>query len=248
MGRPERQRDTLNLAQLLPSLITILGLCAGLSAIRYVFVERFEIAVMLIIFAALIDGLDGLLARRLEATSTMGAELDTLSDFVNFGVAPGLLVFQYALVDLRGLGWVFVLVYVICCCLRLARFNVNRDRPTPGRAHFIGVPAPAGALLAMLPVYLGIEGAFAPSELPLPVAIYLGVVGFLMVSRLPTFSPKSFRVRREHAIWVLLGTAIVVGLMLTRLWLFMIVADLIYLVALAIGAGRRTARRARETS
>lgn len=247
MTSHERERDTLNLAQLLPSLITILGLCAGLSAIRFTIAERFEVAVMLILFAALIDGLDGLLARRLAATSTMGAELDSLSDFVNFGVAPSVLVFQFALTDLRGIGWVFALLFAICCCLRLARFNVSRDAPPPaGRQHFVGVPAPAGALLGMLPVFATFEGWIEAADMPLVVAAYLGLVGLLMISRLPTFSPKSIRVPRERAIWVLIATAILAGLLLTRLWLFMMVADLIYLGGLVLVAVQTLRGRRRE--
>ena len=239
MGRPERQRETLHFVQLLPSLITIVGLCAGLSSIRYVFADRYDLAAALIIFAAAIDGLDGLLARRLDAATRMGAELDTLSDFLNFGVAPGLLVFQFALADLRGLGWAAVLVYVICCCLRLARFNVGRqDAPPLGRPHFVGVPAPGGALLAMLPVFLSMDGLpfFAGSSVA--VSLYLSLIGLLMVSRVPTFSLKALRFRREHAVWLLAGAALLVGLALVRLWLIAALADVAYFGVLVVNLAR----------
>lgn len=247
MSRPERQRETLHVIQLLPSLITILGLCAGLSSIRYLFADRYDLAAALIIVAAAIDGLDGLLARRLDAASRMGAELDTLSDFVNFGVAPGLLIFQFALTDLRGLGWAAVLVFAICCCLRLARFNVGRHEPPPlGRPHFIGVPAPAGALLAMLPVFLAMEGLTFFAESSMAVALHLGFVGLLMVSRIPTFSLKSLRFRREHAAWLLVGAALLVGLMLVRFWLIAALADVAYLVVLARSMVRHSRTRRTE--
>ena len=131
----------------MPNLVTILGLCAGLTALRFAFAGRFEPAAALIVFAALIDGFDGLLARRLDAASPFGAELDSLADFFNFGVAPAFLVYQLALTGAPDLGWTAALVFAVCACLRLARFNVSRDVPVTGRAHFVGVPAPAGALL-----------------------------------------------------------------------------------------------------
>lgn len=244
MSRHERQRETLHLLQLLPSLLTIVGLCAGLTSIRYAFAERYDVAAALIILAALIDGVDGLLARRLDAASEMGAELDSLSDFLNFGVAPGLLVYQFALTDLRGVGWAAVLVYVICCCLRLARFNVGRqDPPTLGRGIFIGVPAPGGALLAMLPVFLAMEGLTFFADAPLAVALHLGLVGLLMASRIQTFSLKSLRFRREHAVWLLAGAALLVGLVSVRLWLVVALADVAYLVVLLVSVVRH--RRAR---
>ncbi len=241
-----RPRRSLPFLHLMPNLVTIIGLSAGLTSIRYAIAERFDIAAALILFAALIDGLDGLLARRLNAASGFGAELDSLSDFVSFGVAPAVLVYLMALQGLAGLGWVFVLVFAICCCLRLARFNINRDVPPPPgtRAHFTGVPAPAGAGLALLPVFLGLEGLVAPAAYPLPVALYIGIVGALMISRLPTPSPKGLRISRDRVGIVLVGAAIVVGLMFTRFWLLMILGVVAYWAVLiraaAIDRRRRT--------
>ncbi|MBM9595800.1 CDP-alcohol phosphatidyltransferase family protein [Roseitranquillus sediminis] len=247
MPRADGERDTLPFLQLLPSIVTLVGLCASLTAIRFVFAERFELAALLIIFAALIDGVDGLLARRLDATSSFGAELDSLSDFVNFGVAPGLLVYQFALTDTRGFGWAFVLIYVICCCLRLARFNVNRDvPPADGRAHFTGVPAPAGAMLGLLPVFLSLAEVVEMRDLPALVAAWVGLVGILMISRLRTFSPKSLRIPRDKAIWVLIGAVAIIGLMFTRFWLLMAVADAIYAAILAASVARLRRRRTKD--
>lgn len=246
MARLDRNAKTLPFLHLLPNLVTVLGLCAGLTSIRLVFSEHYELAAILIVFAALVDGLDGLLARKLKATSSFGAELDSLSDFLNFGVAPGLLVFQFALVDARGLGWVFVLVFAICCCLRLARFNVNRDSPALGaRPRFVGVPAPAGALLALFPVFLSFEGVIDARAVPLAVALHLGLVGALMISKLPTLSLKSVRISRDKAGWILMGAALAVGVALTNLWLLLILADAAYAAILlrtviAAGLRRRT--------
>lgn len=232
-----QRRAPLLLPQLLPSLVTIIGLCAGLTAIRFAFAGHFAASAALILFAAVIDGLDGLLARRLGSASPFGAELDSLCDFVDFGVAPGFLVYQMALTDARDIGWALVLVYTVCCCLRLARFNVNRDAPTTGATpRFVGVPAPAGAMLALLPVFLTVDGALDAADFPLVVALWLGIVGLLMVSRLPTFSPKSLRIPRDRVRWLLVGTAIVVGLALTRFWLTMIIAVFAYIASLAHSA------------
>ena len=205
---------------LLPNLVTILGLCAGLTSIRFTLDERFDWAAGLIVFAALIDGLDGLLARRLNATSPMGAELDSLSDFVCFGVAPGLLMYHFSVQALNGAGWSAVLVFIICCCLRLARFNVARDDPPPvGRAHFLGVPAPAGALLALLPVFAALGGLVDLSVLPVLMALWLVLIGGLMISRLRTISIKNLRVRRDLAGFMLLALALLVGVLFTQFWL-----------------------------
>jgi CDP-diacylglycerol---serine O-phosphatidyltransferase len=231
-----RQGKSLPFLHLLPNLVTILGLCAGLTSIRFAFDGRFEIAALLVIFCALIDGLDGLLARKLKAASSFGAELDSLSDFINFGVAPALLVFFFALTELPGFGWIFALLFAICCCLRLARFNVNRDAPPPpGRAHFTGVPAPAGALLALLPLYLTLEGVIDAAAWPITVSIYLGAVACLMVSHIPTLSPKGLRISRDHVPFVLIGTTVAIGMIFTRFWLLMVLLVLAYIAAVVHG-------------
>ncbi|TVP71558.1 MAG: CDP-diacylglycerol--serine O-phosphatidyltransferase [Rhodobacteraceae bacterium] len=239
-------RDRLPLLQLVPNLVTILGMCAGLSAIRFTFDERFELAAALIIFAAIMDGFDGMLARKLNAASSFGAELDSFADFVSFGVAPGFLVFGYALSGpMAGLGWIFVLIFAVCGCLRLARFNISRAAPDDAPArHFVGVPAPAGAMLGLLPVFLGLSGLVDPARAPIVVALYLAGVGLLMVSRLPTPSLKGIRIARENAVWVLVGMSAFAGLLVMRTWATLVMADLIYLGVLAYVALRsRTAQR-----
>ncbi|MCE6950507.1 CDP-diacylglycerol--serine O-phosphatidyltransferase [Cereibacter sphaeroides] len=234
-----RDERTLPLLMLLPNLVTITGLCAGLTAIRFIMVGRFDIAAMLIIFAAAIDGLDGLIARRLNAQSEFGAELDSLSDFLNFGVAPGLLVYQYALAGTYSTNWVFVLVYTLCGCLRLARFNVNRDQPLPpgAKPHFTGVPAPGGALLALLPIFMSLQGLVDASAFPMAYGVYLALVGLLMTSRIPTISPKAMRIPRDKTIFVLIGTVIVLGLLVTRFWLLMVLVGLAYAAVTAMSIG-----------
>lgn len=229
----ENKRESLPILQLVPNMVTILGLCAGLTAIRFVLAGRFDIAAALLIFAALIDGLDGLLARRLNAASSIGGELDSLSDFLNFGVAPGLLVFQFALRQDFTTGWMFVLIYACCACLRLARFNVSRDAPAPlGKPHFIGVPAPGGAMLALIPVFLTLHGVIDARAFPFLYGIWMAVVGFLMISKIPTISSKSLRIPRERSGLVLVGAAVLVGLMVTRFWLLMGLMGTAYLAVI----------------
>jgi len=218
---------------LLPNMVTILGLCAGLTSIRFVLIGRFDIAAVLIIFAAAIDGLDGLLARRLNAATSIGGELDSLSDFVNFGVAPGILVFQYALARDFATGWMFVLIFAACTCLRLARFNVSRDDPPPsGKPHFIGVPAPGGALLALLPLFLTHQGLIDARDYPFAYGLWMGLVGWMMISKIHTISSKALRVPREKSVLVLVGAAVAVGLVVSRFWLLMALLDLAYVAAL----------------
>jgi CDP-diacylglycerol---serine O-phosphatidyltransferase len=240
MGEDARR---LPLLQLVPNLVTILGLCAGLTALRLAFAGRFEAAAALIVLAALLDGFDGLIARKLDAASPFGAELDSLADFFNFGVAPALLVYQLALTGAPDLGWTAALVFAVCACLRLARFNLSRDVPVTGRAHFVGVPAPAGALLGLLPAFVTFAGIGDAAAAPWLVAPWLAVVGLLMICRLRTFAPKGLRVSRGQARWLLVGVALVVGLTFARFWLLMVVVDLAYLASL--GCALAVARRSR---
>ena len=232
----------LPLLQLVPNLVTILGLCAGLTALRFAFAGRFEAAAALIVFAAILDGFDGLLARRLDAASRFGAELDTLADFFNFGVAPAFLVYQLALTGAPDLGWTAALVFAVCACLRLARFNVHRDVPVMGRAHFVGVPAPAGAMLGLLPAFVSFAGIGDAAAAPWLVAPWLAAVGLLMICRLRTVALKGLRVSRGQARWLLVATALVVGLTFARFWQTMILLDLAYLGSLVWVAVTRPRR------
>lgn len=232
MTEEDESRDRMPFLLLLPNLVTLAGMCLGLTAIRFAMVGNFGTAAVLVILSALVDGMDGLIARRLRATSEFGAELDSLSDFLCFGVAPGLILYRFALGEANALGWVFVLVYASACCLRLARFNVTRGEAGAGKTHFTGVPAPAGALLALLPMFLHLSHVVDVRDYPMTAAVWVGIVGLLMISRLPTFSPKTLRVPRWGVVTLLLGTAIGMGLVFSRFWFFMVLADLLYVVTL----------------
>src|SRR5262245_35110912 len=176
---------------LIPNFVTLLALCAGLTGIRLAFEGKLEFALAAIVFAAALDGIDGRIARMIKGQSRFGAELDSLADFVNFGCAPGLFLYLWGLHDLGNVGWIAAMVFAICAALRLARFNVMIDDPNkPAWAgnFFTGVPAPAGALVVLLPIYVNLLGA--PKVAATITLIYTLAIAFLMVSRLPVFSGK----------------------------------------------------------
>ena len=225
----EKQSE-IRLIYLLPNLITIAAICAGLTAIRFGYEGNFEMAVRLILAACVLDGLDGRVARLLNRSTDVGAELDSLADFVNFGVAPVLILHSWALQDFRSAGWIAVLFYAICCVLRLARFNVSgrlEVDDTPSE-FFVGVPSPAGAIMVLLPMVV----SFAVSDMPLTppaiVAIYICLIGLLMISRIPTYSFKNIAISRTNAKFFLLGAAILAAALLTYLWATLTLLTLAY--------------------
>ena len=223
---------------LIPNVVTLIALCAGLTSLRMAFEGRIEMAVYCILAAAILDGVDGRLARMLGGTSKFGAQLDSLADFFNFGVAPAILLYVWSMHDLKSLGWIAVLIFAISGALRLARFNValdDADRPAFTDHFFIGVPAPAGAGLALLPIYLGQLGAPSlPHIGPLFVVVYCLVIGGLMVSRLPTWSPKKLgtKVDREWIAPLFFGTVLLVALLVAYTWEVLSLISMAYLASL----------------
>ena len=224
-----------------PNMITLLALCLGLTAIRLAFEGKFEPAVIAVIVAAVLDGIDGRVARLLKGASRFGAELDSLADFVNFGCAPALILYGFALKDLRSLGWIVALVFAIAMSLRLARFNAMIDDPSGPewkKDFFVGMPAPAGALTAMLPLYLNFLGlSFDRWAAPL-VLTYVLAIALLVVSTLPTFSGKTWgkRVPREFVLPIFLVIVVVFGLVISYPFEAMACLSLIYLAFLPFGA------------
>lgn len=222
---------------LLPNLITLLSLCAGLTAIRLAIEGRLEWALGAIVFAAILDGVDGRLARMLKGQSRFGAELDSLADFVNFGVVPGLILYFWGLNDLGSVGWIASLVFAICMVLRLARFNVMADDPTkPAWAgnFFTGVPAPAGAIIVMLPIYLSLLGMPRMTILAL---VYTLVVSFLLVSTLPVLSGKRVgkRVPPEMVLPIFVVVVLFVALLVSYPWWVLTIGTVGYLASLPFG-------------
>jgi CDP-diacylglycerol--serine O-phosphatidyltransferase len=225
---------------LLPNLITLLALCAGLTAIRMSVEARLDLALAAIVLAAMLDGVDGRVARLLKGTSRFGAELDSLADFVNFGVAPALILYFWGLHDLHSAGWIAALVFALCCGLRLARFNVMIDdpnRPAWAGNFFTGIPAPAGAITVLLPIYLFFLG------LPVNLAtiwfsfVYTLAIALLMVSRLPVFSGKRVgkRVPPEAVLPIFIVAVLFVALLISYPWIVLSAGTLAYLACLPIG-------------
>ncbi len=229
----EQNGQKLTLVQLLPNMLTVTAICAGLTAIRFGLQGNYELAVQLILFAAILDGLDGRLARALGSDSKMGAELDSLADFLNFGVAPGMLLYVWALEDTRQLGWLAVLVYAVCAVTRLARFNVARkaENGSAENAYFIGIPSPAGAILVMLPMYASF--AFkSPQIIPdFLLALYIAVIGMLMIGRFPVWSFKTTQISQRRVKMFLVGFAGIGAAVAIYTWVALVVLSLAYICA-----------------
>jgi CDP-diacylglycerol---serine O-phosphatidyltransferase len=225
---------------MVPNVITLLALCAGLTAIRLAAEGTFEWAVYAIVFAAVLDGIDGRVARLLKGTSRFGAELDSLADFVNFGVAPGVTLYFWSLHEVKSAGWIGAMVFAIAAGLRLARFNVMIDDPNrpPWAANFfVGMPAPAGALTVLLPVYVHFLGIPAPAFMVPITLVYTLAIGFLMVSRLPVYSGKKVgrRVPPDLVLPAFIGVVLFFALLIAYPWAVLTVGTLLYLASLPFG-------------
>lgn len=241
--------------RLVPNLITLLGLCAGLTAIRMATEERFELAIAAIVAAALFDALDGRMARLLKANSRFGAELDSLADFVNFGVAPVITLYLWGLKTIPSLGWIAVLIFSLAAALRLARFNVAAETEAGAKANwrrgfFTGVPTPAGALLLLLPLYLEGLGMPKPGILGPFLVLYTLGIAALMISNIPTFSGKfeTTKIEREQAPAIIVAIVFVAVLLATYPYLVLAVGAAVYALSLAasITAYRRHAEAETE--
>jgi len=218
---------------LVPNVITLLALCAGLTGIRLAIEERYELALGAIVFAAVLDAVDGRVARMIKGTSRFGAELDSLADFVNFGVAPGLILYFWGLKPLGNIGWIAAMVFAICAALRLARFNVqieDPNRPPWAGNFFTGIPAPAGAIAVLLPIYFYFLQVPVPAVLTL---IYTFVIAGLMISRLPVLSGKKYgaRVPRELVMPVILVAVCLIALLVSYPWYLLTAGTIVYLAS-----------------
>jgi CDP-diacylglycerol--serine O-phosphatidyltransferase len=238
---------------LVPNVITLLAICAGLTAIRLSTEGRVELAVAAIVFAAILDGIDGRVARMIKGQSKFGAELDSLADFVNFGVAPGLILYFWQLHDLKNVGWIAAMIFAISGGLRLARFNATIDdqtKPAFAANFFTGVPAPAGAITVLLPIYLAFVGT--PQPPAVLTAIYTLAIAILMVSRLPVFSGKTARMRvaPEMVLPVFVSVVFFIALLISYPWYILSIGSVCYLLSLPVGwrsyrdQGRKAAAQA----
>jgi CDP-diacylglycerol--serine O-phosphatidyltransferase len=229
--KPREEPRELLVLKLLPNMVSILALCAGLTAIRFAIAGNFGMAILLIGTAAALDGLDGRLARMLKSESAIGAELDSLCDFVNFGVTPALVLYLWGLRPETSLGWIAVLVYAVCCMLRLARFNVGSRAAGEAaeKTVFIGVPSPAGAMLALVPMYLVLALDSAIALPPVVIAGWMVGIGALMISRVRTPSLKRITIATDYARYALVGSVVMVAALLTYPWVTLLTLSLAYL-------------------
>ncbi|QCI98227.1 CDP-diacylglycerol--serine O-phosphatidyltransferase [Agrobacterium larrymoorei] len=238
-GRGPRLRE-IPFRLVIPNLVTVLAICAGLSGVRLAFEGRFELAVGMVLLAAFLDGIDGRLARMMKATSKFGAQMDSLADIVNFGVAPALVLYAYVLDQARSLGWIAALIYVIAAGLRLARFNVMIEREVKApwqNEFFVGVPAPMGAMLVLLPVYLGFIGIEPDKPFAYVAAAYTVLIGYFLISRLPVWSGKSeSRIRRDLVLPAILIVVLYVALLMSFTWEVLVVTVAAYLTFLPFSA------------
>ena len=228
----------LTMRSVLPNAITAAALCSGLTGIRFAIVGDWERALFAIILAGMLDGIDGRVARAMKAQSRFGAELDSLADNVSFGVAPALILFMWSLHDLPRIGWFAALALAVCCALRLARFNARIDlpeQPHKSAGFLTGVPAPVGAGLAFLPLYLWIASGEPIFRQPALIGVWTVGIAFLMISNLATLSWTSLRPRRSIRLEVIAVFGIVIAALLTEPWWTLVGISAVYLVSLPLG-------------
>ncbi len=233
------KKKLLPLSKLFPNIITLMGLCFGLTSIKYTFIEKWELAVTFIVIAAIIDGMDGRIARLLNATSEFGAQLDSLADFLNFGVAPAFLLYFWALQEIKVYGWMLVMLLVICMSIRLARFNttMHEEVDNEDEKFFHGIPAPMGALLALTPLILSFNDNIFLHYRHLimdHIFIFLLIVTILVVSRVPTFSPKSISIPNDCTSLFMLLFGILMVFITTKTWVTLAMINFIYVLSIPV--------------
>ncbi len=228
--------DKKNARVILPNILTLIGVCIGLTSIRFALDGRFELSIIAIIFAALIDGLDGRIARLIKGTSKVGKELDSLTDMISFGVAPAFIMYFWKLNTLERFGWLLCLIYVICVALRLARFNINSNQEPSWRDNFFeGVPSPAGGILVLTPLIYSLSGFdlfFVNNDIIVP--IFFVATSFLLICKFPSYSFKKIIIPRKTTIFLLFGIVLFFGLLLIYTFNVITISILIYLFLLPI--------------
>ncbi len=228
--------DKKNARVILPNMLTLIGVCIGLTSIRFALDEKFEFAIIAIIFAALIDGLDGRIARLIKGTSKVGKELDSLTDMISFGVAPAFIMYFWKLNTLGRFGWLVCLIYVICVALRLARFNVNSNQEPSWRDNFFeGVPSPAGGILVLTPLIISITNFdYIQINYDIVVPSFFIITSLLLISKFPSYSFKKIVIQRKTTIFLLFGIVLFFGLLLIYPFNVISISAIIYLSILPI--------------
>ena len=221
---------------ILPNALTLIGVCIGLSSIKFALDSKFELSVIAIIFAALFDALDGRVARLIKGTSKVGKELDSLTDVISFGVAPAFIMYFWNLNNLGKFGWLLCLIYVVCVALRLARFNINSNVEPSWRDNFFeGVPSPAGGILVLMPLMFSLSGLdIFNVNYNLIVPTFFIITSFLLISKLPTYSLKRIVIPRAMTIFLLFGIVLFFGLLLFYTFKILALSGLVYLILIPI--------------
>ena len=225
-----------NVRMILPNMLTLIGVCIGLTSIRFSFNGQFDLAIIAIIIAALIDGLDGRIARLIKGTSKVGKELDSLTDMISFGVAPAFIMYFWTLSSLGRFGWLLCLIYVICVALRLARFNVNSNQEPSWKDNFFeGVPSPAGGILVLTPLIISMTNFdYIKVDYNIIVPIFFIITSLLLISKFPTYSFKKIVIQRKTTVFLLFGIILFFGLLLVYPFVVMSLSILVYLCLLPI--------------
>lgn len=230
-------RKALPITRLFPNIITLAALCLGLTSVRYALDSKWEHSVVLLIVAAFLDGMDGRVARYFKATSNFGAQLDSLADFFNFGIAPAIIIYMWTLVGIpiKGVGWGFVLVFSVCCAIRLARFNIALNTDSKMKdMFFTGINAPAGAILAITPMMLSFEFEIEELKNPWFIGVYMLLIAFAMSSRLPTFSIKKISISHQNVALVLAFFGFVIASLVIKPWITISVFSVIYILSIPL--------------
>ena len=221
---------------ILPNILTLVGVCIGLSSIKFALDAKYELAIIAVVFAAMIDGLDGRIARLIKGTSKVGKELDSLTDVISFGVAPAFIMYFWSLNNLGKFGWLLCLIYVVCVVLRLARFNINSNEEPSWRDNFFeGVPSPAGGILVLMPLIYSLSGfEFLKISLETLVPIFFITISLLLISKFPTYSLKKIVVPRSMTIFLLFVIVLYFGFLLIYTFKAMFISGMLYLIFIPI--------------
>ena len=224
---------------ILPNILTLVGVCIGLSSIKFAFDGKFELSIIAVIIAAIIDGLDGRIARLIKGTSKVGKELDSLTDVISFGVAPAFIMYFWVLSEIGRLGWLISLIYIVCVALRLARFNISSNEDATWKDNFFeGIPSPAGGVLVLIPLVFSLsELNFIKVNYQLIVPILFIFISFLLISKIPTYSLKRIAVPRSTSIFLLFSVILYFGLILVYTFNTIVISGVIYLLMIPVSAG-----------
>ena len=240
MGSAARRRlQSLSFNRIFPNILTLLALCAGLTAIRYGLNAQWDRAAVALVLAAMLDGVDGRVARLLRSTTKFGAELDSLADAVSFGVAPAMLMYLWVMHDAGGIGWALCLLHTVCCVLRLARFNTMVGQPDlPSWAHnyFTGVPAPGGAGIAIMPLVMWLYSDVNVFASPIVAGAFLLASSILMVSRVPVYSGKHVRLKPHWVVPIMIFIGAFAAFLVTDPWATLSLVGILYLLTIPLSA------------